>query len=135
PVLEFACDIIEIANARKVTALEAARGYFDLGAALNLPWLHEQVDALPVDGRWQALARGALRDELATQQRTLVSQILAGGGKKPAAAKVEAWLARDDQGLRFTLSMLAELVNQKNLDYPTVSVAVRRLAQLAEAAA
>ncbi|QOY61810.1 NAD-glutamate dehydrogenase [Lysobacter sp. H21R4] len=135
PVLEFACDIIEIANARKVSALEASRAYFELGAAFQLPWLHEQINALPVEGRWQALARGAMRDELAAQQRALVGQILAGGGKKPAAAKVEAWLARDDQGLRFTLSMLAELVNQKNLDYPTVSVAVRRLAQLAEAAA
>ena len=135
PVLEFACDIIEVANARKVTALEASRAYFDLGAAFKLSWLHEQIDALPVDGRWQALARGALRDELATQQRALVNQILAGGGKKPAAAKVEAWLARDDQGLRFTLSMLAELVSQKTLDYPTVSVAVRRMAQMAAAGA
>ncbi len=135
PVLEFACDIIEIANARKISALEAARAYFDLGAAFKLPWLHEQIDALPVDGRWQALARGALRDELASQQRALVSQILTGGGKKPPAEKVEAWLARDDQGLRFTLSMLAELVTQKTLDYPTVSVAVRRLAQMAAASA
>ena len=135
PVLEFACDIIEVANARKVSALEAARAYFDLGAAFKLPWLHQQIDALPVDGRWQALARGALRDELAAQHRALIGQILAGGGKKPAAAKVEAWLARDDQGLRFTLSMLNELVAQKTLDYPTVSVAVRRLAQMAAAAA
>jgi glutamate dehydrogenase len=75
-----------------------------------------------------------LRDELGTQQRALVGQILAEGGRKPAEAKVAAWLSRDDSSLRFTLAMLAELVSQKALDYPTVSVAVRRLAQLAATA-
>ena len=42
-----------------------------------------------------------------------------------------AWMWRDDQSLRFTLSMLGELAAQKSLDYPTASVAVQRLAQLA----
>ncbi|HEY5850880.1 MAG TPA: NAD-glutamate dehydrogenase domain-containing protein, partial [Lysobacter sp.] len=135
PLLEFGCDIVEISLARKMPAVEVARAYFSLGAALHLPWLYEQVEQLPVDGRWQALARGALRDELATQARTLVSQILADGGKKPAEAKVEAWLKRDDSSLRFTLAMFADLLNQKSLDYPTLSVAVRRLAQVAASGA
>ena len=134
PTLEFACDIVEVAQARKLTPVEVAKGYFALGAALHLPWLYEQVDALDVDGRWQAMARSALRDELATQQRSLVSQILAGGGKKPSEAKVEAWMQRDDSTLRFTVSMLNDLLSQKSLDYPTLSVAARRLAQLASAA-
>jgi glutamate dehydrogenase len=44
---------------------------------------------------------------------------------------VAAWIGRDDSSLRFTLAMLAELAEQKTLDYPTVSVAVQRLGQLA----
>ncbi len=48
-------------------------------------------------------------------------------------AKVEAWLERNDPTLRFTISMLNELMSQKTLDYPTASVAVRRLAQIAAA--
>lgn len=135
PLLEFGCDIVEISLARKLLPVEVARAYFALGAALHLPWLYEQVEQLPVDGRWQALARGALRDELATQARSLVSQILADGGKKPAEAKVEAWLKRDDSSLRFTQAMFADLLTQKALDYPTLSVAVRRLAQVAAAGA
>src|SRR5690606_6254727 len=134
PMLEFACDIVEIGHARKLLPVEVARAYFSLGSALNMPWLYEQIEALPVDGRWQALARGALRDELGAQQRALVGQILAGGGKKSAAEKVERWLQRDEPTLRFTMTMLADLLNQKTLDYPTVSVAVRRLAQVAAAA-
>ncbi|MHB8912287.1 MAG: NAD-glutamate dehydrogenase, partial [Lysobacter sp.] len=135
PLLEFGCDIVEIAHARKLSPVEVAKAYFALGAALHLPWLYEQIETLPVDGRWQALARGSLRDELGSQQRALVSQILAEGGRKPAEAKVEAWLQRDDSALRFTQTMLADLLNQKTLDYPTVSVAVRRLAQIASGGA
>ncbi|MGH8085157.1 MAG: NAD-glutamate dehydrogenase [Lysobacter sp.] len=133
PMLEFGCDIVEIAHARKLSPVEVTRAYFSLGAALHLPWLYAQIETLPVDGRWQALARGALRDELGAQQRSLVGQILATGGKKPAGEKVAAWVKRDEPTLRFTQAMLTDLLNQKTLDYPTVSVAVRRLAQVASA--
>ena len=76
------------------------------------------------------MARGVLHDELASQMRSLTSQVLAMPGKD-ADAKVNAWLERDDASLRFTLAMLTELAAQKALDYPTSSVAVQRLAQLA----
>ena len=135
PSLEFGCDIVEIAHARKLSPVEVSRAYFSLGAALHMPWLYEQIEDLPVDNRWQALARGALRDELAAQQRTLVGQVLASGGRKPATDRVEAWLQRDEPTLRFTLAMLNDVLTQKSLDYPTVSVAVRRLAQVAAAGA
>jgi glutamate dehydrogenase len=71
-----------------------------------------------------------LREELATQQRALVQQVLSMPGSSPDA-KVQNWLQRDDASLRFTLSMLNELAAQKSLDYPTASVAVQRLSQLA----
>ena len=76
--------------------------HFRLGEALHLPWLVEQIDALPVEGRWHAVARGVLRDELAAQQRALVGQVLAMPGSD-ADAKVRQWLERDDASLRFTL--------------------------------
>ncbi|TBR08968.1 MAG: NAD-glutamate dehydrogenase, partial [Lysobacter sp.] len=131
PLLDAATDIVEIAQARKLATAEVTKAHFTLSSALHLAWLYDQIDALPVESRWQALARGSLRDELGAQQRALVGQILAEGGRKPPDAKVAAWLQRDDSSLRFTLAMLSELVSQKSLDYPTVSVAVRRLAQLA----
>ena len=71
-----------------------------------------------------------LRDELAAQMRTLTAQVLAMPGANPDD-KVQHWLRRDDATLRFTLAMLAELATQKTLDYPTASVAVQRLSQLA----
>lgn len=128
--LEPAFDIIELARTRKLKPVDVSKVHFRLGDALQLPWLFEQVDALEVNGRWHAVARGVLRDELAANHRNLAGQVLATKGGS-AEAKVAAWMGRDDNSLRFTLAMLAELAEQKTLDYPTVSVAVQRLGQLA----
>ena len=130
PYMEPACDVIEVARERKLKVVDVAKVHFRLGEALNLPWLITQIDNLVVDGRWHAVARGVLREELATQQRALVQQALSMPGAN-AEAKVQNWLQRDDASLRFTLSMLNELAAQKTLDYPTASVAVQRLSQLA----
>ena len=130
PYLEPCADIIEVARQRKLKPVDVAKVHFRIGDVLNLPWLVDQIDGLPVDGRWHAVARGVLREELATQQRALVQQVLERPGSN-ADAMVRAWLERDDPALRFTLSMLNELAAQKSLDYPTASVAVQRLSQLA----
>ncbi|NLA68240.1 MAG: NAD-glutamate dehydrogenase [Gammaproteobacteria bacterium] len=132
PYLEACPDIIELARERKRKPVDVARAHFRLAEALDLPWLVQQIDALPVDGRWHAVAHGALRDELAARHRALVGQVLSMPGRD-ADAKVAQWLRRDDAALKFTLGMLSELAAQKTLDYPTASVAVRRLAQLASA--
>ena len=125
-----AFDIIELARTRKLKPVDVSKIHFRLGEALSLPWLFEQIDALEVNGRWHAVARGVLRDELAAHHRNLAGQVLATKGGS-AEAKVAAWVGRDDNSLRFTLAMLTELAEQKTLDYPTVSVAVQRLGQLA----
>jgi glutamate dehydrogenase len=129
PYLEWCCDIIEVARARKLTPVDIAKAHFRLGEALKLPWLYAQIDTLAVDGRWHAVARGSLRDELAAQQRLLTMQVLDAPGAN-ADAKLKHWIERDDASLRFTLAMLGELAAQKTLDYPTASVAVRRLSML-----
>ena len=131
PYLEPCADIIELATERKRKPIDVAKLHFRVGEALRVPWLTRQIDALEVDGRWHAVARGALREELAAQQRIIVGQVLECPGNN-AEAKVRNWLERDDPALRFTLAMLAELAAHKVVDYPTVSVAVQRLSQLAQ---
>ena len=130
PYLEPVFDIIELAAARKLKPVDVARVHFRVGEALRLPWLFEQIDGLEVQGRWHAVARGVLRDDLAGQQILLTGQALSASGRDPDA-KVQAWIGRDDASLRFILAMLDEMFSQKALDYPTASVAVSRLSQLA----
>ena len=136
PALASALDIIEVAGDRQLPVARVAQVYYALGDALHLKWLMGRIEELPVDGRWHAQARGTLRDELYFQQRALVAQALGKAGSDADAAALSAqWLGRDDPALRFTLGMLADMRNQVQMDYPTVSVAVRRLAQLVQAGA
>ena len=136
PALASALDIIEVSLDRQLPVPRVAQVYYALGDALHLKWLMGRIEELPVEGRWHAQARGTLRDELYFQQRALVAQVLGKAGKDAdGAALVAQWLAREDSTLRFTLGMLADMRNQVQMDYPTVSVAVRRLAQLVQAGA
>jgi len=132
PVLTSVFDIIEVAHETGHPLQQTARIHFALGEALHLKWLMQHVELLAVAGRWHAQARGTMRDELYTQQRALVTQVLkhASAGSGPIEA-VASWLGRDEPTLKFTLAMLADMRGQAQMDYPTVSVAVRRLAQLA----
>ncbi|HSN00599.1 MAG TPA: NAD-glutamate dehydrogenase, partial [Rudaea sp.] len=132
-------DIIHVAADHSLQVERAAEVYFALGEALHLSWLMDKIEGLPVESRWHAHARGSLRDELYSQHRALTAQIIEHGGKGAAgkasgngAELVEAWLNRDDPSLKFTLSMFADMRSQLVADYPIVSVAVRRLAQLVQ---
>ena len=133
PTPGSALDIIHVAAEHNLEIERAAEVYFALGEALHLSWLMGKVEELPVESRWHAQARGSLRDELYTQHRALTAQIIEHGGSGKGADLVAAWIARDDSALKFTLDMFADMRTQVVTDYPIVSVAVRRLAQLVQA--
>ena len=125
-------DIIEVALERKTDVAQVGQAYFALSDALHTKWLMDNVETLPVEGRWHAQARGVLRDELQAQQRTLVGIVLSqGAAGKSADALVADWLSRDDATLKYTLSMFADMRNLRSMDFATLSVAVhKRLTQL-----
>jgi glutamate dehydrogenase len=126
-------DIIHTAAEHKLKIDRAAQVYFELGEALHLSWLMGKIEDLPVESRWHAQARGSLRDELYSQHRALTAQILERDGSAKGSELVTKWLNRDDAALKFTLAMFADMRTQLVTDYPIVSVAVRRLAQLVQA--
>ena len=136
PYLTYGLDIVEVALERKLPVTDVGMVYFALSDALHSTWLMDSVEKLPVEGRWHAQARGVLRDELQAQQRSLVGIVLASAtsGSKPDAL-VRQWLARDDAALKYTLSMFADMRNLRSMDFATLSVAVRRLAQIASVGA
>ncbi|GAB2575863.1 NAD-glutamate dehydrogenase [Dyella jejuensis] len=132
PELRAMLDMVEVAQQTGKPIDKVANVFFELGQALDLEWLRGQIEALPVDGHWHAQARGSLLDELNHQHRALATQVLAlDTGGKGGVSPVQAWLDRDDPTLKYTRSMLSEILTQ-NADYPIASVAVRRLAQLAQ---
>ncbi|RUL78183.1 NAD-glutamate dehydrogenase [Dyella choica] len=131
PELRAMLDMVEVSQQTGQPLSQVANVFYELGQALDLEWLRGQIEALPVDGHWHAQARGSLLDELNHQHRALATQVLAFKGGNGSVSLVQAWLERDDPALKHTRSMLAEILTQ-NADYPIASVAVRRLAQLAQ---
>jgi glutamate dehydrogenase len=131
PELRAALDMVEVSQQSSQPIEKVAGVFYELGEALDLEWLRDQIEALPVEGHWHAQARGSLLDELNHQHRALSLQVLNLSGGSKDVSPVQAWLQRDDATLQYTRGMLAEILTQ-NADYPIASVAVRRLAQLAQ---
>jgi glutamate dehydrogenase len=130
-VLEYlfpALDVVETAVRRETDVQRVARVFIDLGESLDLRWLRRQVESLEVVGQWHARARANLRDELLTQQNLLVERVLQSTGQEDDA--VAAWMGDNEQNVRQVVDMMQNMKKHADMDYATMAVAVRSLAQL-----
>jgi glutamate dehydrogenase len=125
-------DIVEVALARRAAVSKAARVYFGLGAAIGLDWIRGEIERLPVEGHWQALARGSLREEAYLLQRRLADQILSRGGSGDVAKRIDSWLRAGGAAYQNLSHTVREMRATENADFPTLSVALQAVRQLAE---
>jgi glutamate dehydrogenase len=121
-------DVVETAAHRKMDVENVARIYFGLGESLRLKWLQEQLENLPVEGQWHALARANLRDELYSIQNILVESVLREEGKR-ADAHVR-WMKAHRAQTEKVCGMLNDMINLPAMDYATVAVAIRALGNM-----
>ncbi len=119
-----ALDVAEVAEASRQPLSTVASTYFAIGDALGLARVRAQVAALPSEGYWQALAKAASSDDLASLQRQLTADALEAGG-------MEAWQHAQAQPLDRARRMLNELAESKSADLAMLSVALRELRNLA----
>ena len=125
--------IVEAADATGQNAERVAQVFFALGSQLHLPWFSQQVNSLPVDNHWQALARESYRDDLDWQVRSMTVAALQGGDdKQPVDALVAEWISRNQALVQRWQAMLAELRSVGAGDYAIVAVAMRELLDLAQ---
>jgi glutamate dehydrogenase len=129
--LHCALDLVEVTMVARVRIVYAARAYFDLGERIGLTWIKEQIESLPADGHWQAVARGTLRDNLYALQARITLAVLKYKGRD-AAARVTQWLSRHAAAVDALKRVVVDLRTGSAPDFATLSVAlqaVRRLAQ------
>ncbi len=119
-----ALDLAEVAEAARQPLDTVASTYFAIGDSLGLARLRAQVAALPSDGYWQALAKAASSDDLASLQRQLTADALQAGGLEP-------WQREQAHALDRARRMLGELAESKSADLAMLSVALRELRNLA----
>ena len=129
--LYAALDIVEEAGETERPVETVARIYFELATLLGLPWLREQIGALPADLHWQTLARGAMQDDLSGLQRAITRDVLGGGADATAPRLVNAWQAGNRGAIERVGRLLAELRSAPATDAAMLSVALRELRNLA----
>ena len=130
--LYAALDLIDVAEARARPLETVAAVYFDLATRLGLPWLRERIGALPDRQHWEALAKGAMLDDLFSLQRTITSEVLGAAAEIIAPGPlIAAWQDRNQRAMARAAQLLGELRAAPAVDAAMISVALRELRNLA----
>jgi glutamate dehydrogenase len=128
PIMHTGWDIVEVAQARGRSPLDAAAVYWGLFDGLDVAWLWERVGKLPRSDRWQSHARAAQRDDLMTTLRDLTDDALRSGDVfTPCEDLVAGWLAANERTVRRVLDVFMEIRTGNVFDLTTLSVALRQL--------
>jgi glutamate dehydrogenase len=129
--LYAALDITEVAHDQKKSVETVAALYFALVGDLELRWFGEKITQLPTDTPWQALARNALRDDLASQQRALTAAVAKVAASGTPEEMLAAWRERYATAIARLKAMTEELKRAGTLDLAVLSVLLRELRSLA----
>jgi len=130
--MHAALDIVEVAQATHRDEDFTGRAYFHLCERLSLDWIREQIEGLAIEGHWQAVARGTLRDNLYSLQRQLTAKALGAGRRKDPIAAVDAWIATHQAHADYISRIVSDMRSGLTADFPTVSVALQAVRRLAE---
>ncbi|HET7649858.1 MAG TPA: NAD-glutamate dehydrogenase [Gammaproteobacteria bacterium] len=132
PLLFTAFDMVDIAKERKLPIEVVGRVYFHIGRELELDWLRSQIENLAVEGQWQAVARGTLRDDLYSQQRALTAQALVKAKDARAAMdQLDDWFRERKVRIQHAQRILSDMKTAGISDFPSLSVALQEIRKLA----
>ena len=125
-------DITEVAAGGAADLKWLAACYFEAGAQAQLSWLRSQIENLKVEGHWQAVARGTLRESIYQLQRDLLVRITTrnGGGKRSPTQAVARWLQNHRECFEHALKNLEDMKASGPLDFATLSVALQVIRKL-----
>ncbi len=129
-------DLTEVAAEIGSDVISVGRVYFELIDKLELHSLYEQIKSLPRLDPWQRKARTGLMDELHNELRELTTQLLlATDDDQEPSARINAYLARNRLGIEHFQQVLAEIRASGKTELAMLTVAMRELRALNQAAA
>ena len=112
---------------------DVAAVYFAIDDRLGLGAIRERILALPRDDRWDALARAALRDDLATEHAALTAVVLAADLSVEPRHRLDSWTAQHPSTVDRHLAVTREIQECAVSNIATMSVVLRELRTLAVA--
>jgi glutamate dehydrogenase len=129
--LNAALDVVEVAATNRVSVAESARVYFEVGTRIGCDWLQGRIEALAVEGPWQAVARTGLRDAALRVHRRLAERVLARKDRGSAPARVSAWVESGGKELAHWHRTIADMRAADASDFATLTVGVESVRKLA----
>ena len=129
--LHGALDLVDVSVESRIPIDFAARAYFDVGERIGIAWVKEQIESLAADGRWHAVARSTLRDNLYALQSKITTAALACAGAAPAT-RVDAWMSGHRVEIDYLKGLIVDLRTSAAADFATLSVALQSVRRLAE---
>ncbi|MUL82163.1 NAD-glutamate dehydrogenase [Mycobacterium sp. CBMA247] len=124
-------DIIEVAHVHDEDSAQLARIYFELSDRLGVDRLLLAVSSLPRGGRWHALARLALREDLYRSLRDLTIDVTKLGVEdSQAASSIRDFEAYNRPRLDRAKRTLDEFLGSDEPDLAALSVASAQLRRL-----
>ncbi len=132
--LQCAPDIVELAQAHRISVAAAARAYFGIGAEFGLDWLRSRIEELDIQGHWQAVARGSLREAMYDAHRELTQRVLAETRERDPTKAVQAWREQQAAAAGHARGIVEDIRAQPAVaDFASLSVALQALRRLAVA--
>jgi glutamate dehydrogenase len=120
-------DITETAQRATADADDVARLYFYLSERYGADTMLERISQLGRGDRWQALARGAMRDDLYAALRALTRSVLAVPGAGTVQERTDAWERGNAGQLARTRRTIEEMKGLEKVELAPLSVALRSL--------
>ncbi|UFU06880.1 NAD-glutamate dehydrogenase [Ruania halotolerans] len=127
-------DVVEIANETGEDLEAVAALYFALSARFHVSALLDRIAALPLDDRWGALARAAVRDDLTGALRDLTRTVQkTTPAEESPERRVQVWAGQAGAALDRAEQALPEVAGLRGAGLAPLSVAVRALRSLVQA--
>ena len=121
-------DVVEICGETGRDASEVAPVYFATSEQFGIDAMLTRVTRLPRDDRWDALARGALRDDLYAVLESLTTSVLeASDSGQTAAERIAQWSKTNAESLSRARTALSGIERIENPGIAALSVALRTL--------
>ncbi len=133
PFLFSALDITEIAarGTRGQQLSRVAKVYFGLARHMPLEWLRTGIEQLPVEGHWQSIARGTLRENYFRFRSSLTARII-DETKKSNGSLVESWMRHHEEEVAHVMRIFDDIRTSGSVDHAAMSVALQEFGRLAE---
>ena len=120
-------DIAELARHHEVASTEVAGVYYAVYAEFSADSLLERITGLPRKDKWQALARGAQRDELYYAIRDVTASVLSTTGAGTPQERLAAWRQENETKIGRADKLMAEVDQLKTDNIASLTVLLRHL--------